>query len=134
MTAIGSKMSSPVSQEDVQRASESGALRRSLAHYARPKGRDLLERLEPFYEWQQSRRLSRAWPYARSLDAAPKAETSIRYDDGHISSGMNFASQDYLSLASHPAVSEGALRALRTFGPHSAGSPNLLGNTSLSLE
>jgi len=47
--------------------------------------------------------------------------------------GINFASQDYLSLASHPAVHDAAIRALHEAGPHSAGSAVLLGNTRLSL-
>ena len=47
---------------------------------------------------------------------------------------MNFASQDYLSLASHPQVKEAAVRAIEEYGVHSAGSAALLGNTKHSLE
>ncbi|MCA9050251.1 MAG: aminotransferase class I/II-fold pyridoxal phosphate-dependent enzyme, partial [Planctomycetaceae bacterium] len=47
---------------------------------------------------------------------------------------MNFASQDYLSLAAHPEVHRAAVEAISEFGVHSAGSPALTGNTSLSLQ
>ena len=54
-------------------------------------------------------------------------------DSGNKMHGINFASQDYLSLSSHPAVKETAIETMREFGVHSAGSPALVGNTSLSL-
>jgi glycine C-acetyltransferase len=126
-------MATSFTKDDAMRAKQSGALKRSLADYVRPKGRDLLKRTEAFFDWQDTRRKIHLWPYARSLDAAPETETSIQYDDGHNSRGLNFASQDYLSLARHPAIAEVARKALADFGPHSAGSPVLLGNTSLSL-
>ncbi|MEQ8402220.1 MAG: pyridoxal phosphate-dependent aminotransferase family protein [Roseitalea porphyridii] len=47
--------------------------------------------------------------------------------------GVNFASQDYLSLSSHPAVKEAAVEAIKEYGVHSAGSAALLGNTRHSL-
>ncbi len=48
--------------------------------------------------------------------------------------GVSLACQDYLGLTSHPAILEAAVRAIRDFGPHSAGSPVLAGNTTLSLQ
>lgn len=54
--------------------------------------------------------------------------------DGSRFSGVNFASQDYLSLSSHPYVVAAAKAAADDFGVHSAGSAALMGNTSLSLE
>lgn len=111
----------------------SSALTKSVAHFARPKGPDLLERTSSFFEWQSVRRSTRTWPYSRSLDAAPGPETSIRSDAGEAQEGINFASQDYLGLASHPSVHEAAVRAVSDLGPHSAGSPMLLGNTRESL-
>lgn len=50
-----------------------------------------------------------------------------------LTNGVNFASQDYLSLSSHPAVLEAAKNAIDEFGVHSAGSPALVGNTSVSV-
>lgn len=51
-----------------------------------------------------------------------------------IAEGINFGSQDYLSLASHPQVMAAAHAAIDTYGVHSAGSPALMGNTTLSVE
>jgi 7-keto-8-aminopelargonate synthetase-like enzyme len=46
--------------------------------------------------------------------------------------GLNFATQDYLSLASHPAVHEAAAAALRRYGVHSGGSSALQGRSDIS--
>jgi 7-keto-8-aminopelargonate synthetase-like enzyme len=46
---------------------------------------------------------------------------------------VNLAVQDYLVLATHPAIREAAIRAVTDFGVHSAGSAMLLGNNPLSL-
>ncbi len=47
--------------------------------------------------------------------------------------GVNFASQDYLSLSGHDEIRDVAHAAIDEFGVHSAGSPALVGNTSLSM-
>lgn len=47
--------------------------------------------------------------------------------------GINFASQDYLSLACHPQIQTAAVEAIARYGVHSAGSPALMGNTTLSV-
>ena len=113
---------------------EPAALSKSMAHFARPKGSDLLLRTERFFAWQGARRRGHVWPTTRSLETKPGATTQITDVDGRPMSGLNFASQDYLSLCAHSRIHEAALRALRDFGPHSAGSPCLLGNTTLSLK
>lgn len=109
------------------------AFERSLAHFAAPIGRDILGRVEPFVEWQDERRSAGVWPYSRSLDSAPGPRSTMRTETGEVLEGLNFASQDYLGLSSHPAVADAAVQAIRSFGPHSAGSPALAGNTGLSL-
>lgn len=108
-------------------------LGKNMARYARPIGPNLVARTEPFFAWQESRRRAHLWPYSRSLEGAPLTTSTFRTDDGRKNSGLNFASQDYLSLAAHPSVHAAVSRALRDFGPHSAGSPVLAGNTQLSL-
>lgn len=50
-----------------------------------------------------------------------------------VGDGINFASQDYLSLACHPEVRQAAVDAIAQYGVHSAGSPALMGNTTLSV-
>jgi 7-keto-8-aminopelargonate synthetase-like enzyme len=47
--------------------------------------------------------------------------------------GVNFASQDYLSLSSHPVIKAAAIETIERCGVHSAGSPALVGNTSHSV-
>ncbi|QDE67707.1 aminotransferase class I/II-fold pyridoxal phosphate-dependent enzyme [Myxococcus xanthus] len=104
-----------------------------ISHYSQPTGPDLLGRTEPFFEWQESRRQAGLWPYSRSLEAAPKAECGVRSETGAARQGLNFGSQDYLSLSTHPAVVEAAQRAIQDYGLHSAGSAMLGGNTTPSL-
>lgn len=110
------------------------ALTGSLRDYKTPAGADLLARVEGFYAWQDLRRQSRLWPYARSTASAPKTHCSAKADSGEEIRGVNFASQDYLSLSSHPAVKDAAINAIRDYGVHSAGSAALLGNTRHSLQ
>ena len=111
-----------------------GALSKSVAHFARPLGPDLLARTDRLFRWVESRRRAKVWPYIRSLNTAPTANASISYETGQTGGGINLASQDYLGLASHPAVHAAAIDAVGRFGVHSAGSAILLGNTSISLQ
>lgn len=101
--------------------------------YANPQGPDLLARVEPFFDWQERRRQTGTWPYSRALDGAPTAAGAVRSEVGARYTGLNFASQDYLSLSTHPAVVEAAHRAIAEHGLHSAGSAMLGGNTQPSL-
>ena len=111
----------------------SGALTGTTAQFSRPEGADLLARTHALENWRNTRARHGVWQYARSLDGPPHPIASVSDENGVKARGVNFASQDYLSLSSHPAVGEAANRALRDFGPHSAGSAVLLGNTKISL-
>ncbi|WP_345890908.1 aminotransferase class I/II-fold pyridoxal phosphate-dependent enzyme [Devosia oryzisoli] len=112
------------------------ALTGSLRDYRTPEGPALIARTREFYDWQNLRRESGVWPYARSASTAPTARCDALSDSGEGFRGINFASQDYLSLSSHPAIKAAAIEAIGQYGVHSAGSAALLGNTanSLSLE
>lgn len=96
-------------------------------------GDNMVERCEKFYDWQDTRRQSGTWPFSRATEKGPAASCAIRSDDGILAQGVNFASQDYLSLSAHPAVHEAAAAAIKDFGVHSAGSPALVGNISTSI-
>ncbi|MBA2920459.1 aminotransferase class I/II-fold pyridoxal phosphate-dependent enzyme [Sphingomonas sp. MAH-20] len=96
-------------------------------------GADLLARVDAFYDWQQARRAVGVWPLGRSTELGAHSRCTARTDEGALFDGVNFASQDYLSLSSHPAILEVAIETMREFGVHSAGSPALVGNTSLSI-
>jgi 7-keto-8-aminopelargonate synthetase and related enzymes len=109
------------------------ALMGSLRDFRSPEGSDLIGRTDGFYDWQNLRRQHELWPYARSTSTAPQARCEARSDTGEVFSGINFASQDYLSLSSHPAVKAAAIAAINEYGVHSAGSAALLGNTANSL-
>jgi glycine C-acetyltransferase len=110
------------------------ALTGSLREYRVLPGTDLVGRTAPFFAWQDLRRQFDLWPYAKSTATAPKSRCTALTDSGKAFTGVNFASQDYLSLASHPEVKRAAMRAIEEYGVHSAGSAALLGNTKHSLE
>ncbi|MGZ8408800.1 MAG: aminotransferase class I/II-fold pyridoxal phosphate-dependent enzyme, partial [Hyphomicrobium sp.] len=110
-----------------------GALEGSMRDFRYPAGANLLDRVDGFYDWQQARRKAGVWPLGRSTEHGPHSKCQARTDEGELFEGVNFASQDYLSLSSHPEVRDVAIDTIMQFGVHSAGSPALVGNTSLSL-
>jgi len=109
------------------------ALSGSLRDYRDLHGSDLLGRVEHFFRWQDLRRRHHLWPYSRATAEAPNAVCSATEDTGERISGINFGSQDYLSLSSHAAVKEAAKAAIDVYGVHSAGSAAFIGNTRYSL-
>ncbi|MEQ1649278.1 MAG: pyridoxal phosphate-dependent aminotransferase family protein [Hyphomicrobiaceae bacterium] len=123
-----------VNNKDVAVDASDAAMTGSLRDFRVMEGTDLLARVAPFYNWQDQRRQSNLWPYARSTTSAPKTVCTALTDSGKELSGVNFASQDYLSLSSHPEVKAAAVQAIEEYGVHSAGSAALLGNTKNSLK
>jgi len=105
----------------------------SLREHRDPHGPDLFTRVEEFYRWQDLRRTHGFWPYSKSTEEAPKTTCAAKDDAGRAYRGVNFASQDYLSLASHPAIKEAAKAAVEEYGVHSSGSAAFMGNTRFSL-
>ncbi len=73
------------------------AMTGSLRDFRMPAGPDLLGRVSGFYDWQSTRRQHNLWPYAKSTATAPKTHCTARSDVGEEITGVNFASQDYLS-------------------------------------
>ncbi len=109
------------------------ALTGSLRDYRDLHGADLLARVEHFFRWQDLRRQHHVWPYSRATEEAPNTVCAAQADTGERFAGVNFGSQDYLSLASHPAIKEAAKAAVDEYGVHSAGSAAFIGNTKYSL-
>ena len=109
------------------------ALTGSMRDFRMPHGSDLLSRSEGFYEWQNLRRQNALWPFSRATDFGPRTQVTAADDRGVTMEGVNFASQDYLSLSAHPAVIEAAIWAINHYGAHSAGSAALVGNTTHSV-
>jgi glycine C-acetyltransferase len=109
------------------------ALTGSLREFRELPGKDLIARVDSFYEWQGLRRLHGLWPYSKATEQAPLAICSARDDSGVRFSGLNFATQDYLGLASDPEIKEVAKAVIDEYGVHSAGSSAFAGNTKYSL-
>jgi glycine C-acetyltransferase len=120
---------SSLSPEDRERI-----LTQSSAHFRNPSGSNLLQRTGRFHDYIQRRSQYGLWPYSRALQTATGPRTTVSDIHGTAREGINFASQDYLGLSQHASVINAGIEAMRRFGPHSAGSAVLLGNTSLSLE
>jgi 7-keto-8-aminopelargonate synthetase-like enzyme len=109
------------------------ALTGSMRDFRVPNGDNLLARVEGFFRWQDLRRQHGLWPFSRSTEGGPNAVCAARDDQGNRMRGLNFASQDYLSLSSHPAIKAAAKEVIEQYGVHSAGSPALVGNTTHSV-
>lgn len=109
------------------------ALTGSMRDFRVPGGVDLLGRVGGFYNWQNLRRTNGLWPFSRATEDGPGTVCSAQDDRGNPMRGVNFASQDYLSLSSHPLIKETAIDAIARCGVHSAGSPALVGNTAFSV-
>ena len=109
------------------------ALTGSMRDFRVPCGADLLARTQGFFRWQELRRQHGLWPFSRATEDGPKTVCMAQDDRGNRMRGVNFASQDYLSLASHPAIKATAIETIERCGVHSAGSPALVGNTSYSV-
>ncbi len=109
------------------------ALSGSMRDFRVPGGADLQGRVEGFFRWQDTRRQNGLWPFSRATDFGPRTEVLAADDRGIAMEGVNFASQDYLSMSSNPQIREAALEAIERYGVHSAGSPALVGNTTHSV-
>ncbi len=109
------------------------ALTGSMRDFRVPGGADLLGRTEGFFKWQNLRRQNGLWPFSRATEDGPNTVCWAQDDSGNKMRGVNFASQDYLSLSSHSGIKATAKETIERCGVHSAGSPALVGNTSYSV-
>ena len=114
------------------RATQKAVFEKHLGNFLHPRGSHLIERTRPLGEWIDQRSTLETWPYSRALATAPSAMTRLTGQNGSIVEGINFGSQDYLGLSSHPEIHMAVLEALREYGPHTASSPMLQGNTLVS--
>src|SRR5271163_5199470 len=111
-----------------------GALVGSVGGAFDPEHSNMLHRWQRHHDWWQQRQSGSIHSYCRSVLGRIGPEVPTRTKAGRVHRGVNFASQDYLSLSSHPEILEAAKEAVDRFGVHSAGSAALMGNTVLSLE
>ena len=110
------------------------SLTRNNAFFANLKGPDFAARTDKYNQWIEERQRYGFWPYCRALCTPPHPEAEIAYLDELSHPGMNLAVQDYLGLSTRDDVKEAAIKAVREFGVHSAGSAMLLGNNASSFE
>ena len=92
-----------------------------------------MTRTSAILPWIAARCDAEVWPYGRAVSCAPGATTIAEAESAHVREGLNFATQDYLSLGSHPAVQDAAEQALRRYGVHSGGSSAIQGRSDISL-
>ena len=110
----------------------SDPLRSSVTEQYDPVGSNLLDRWNDHQSWWDERLASFVDPCCKTTLGRIGTECEMRTRDGRVHHGVNFASQDYLSLSSHPGIIDAARHAIDRFGVHSAGSPALMGNTAMS--
>lgn len=108
------------------------ALGGSMRDFRELHGTDLIGRVEGFFHWKENRRHHGLWPYSKAMEEAPRPVCVAVDDGGQEMRGVNFSSQDYLSMSSHPAIKAVAKSTIDEFGVHSAGSSALSGNTKYS--
>lgn len=106
----------------------------ALPDFVDREGRNLLDRWSRLTEWMNARAAAGVDPYIRATGSRIGTRLSAKSRDGRGYDGVNFASQDYLSLASHASVLRAAHQAAERFGVHSAGSAALMGLTDLTLD
>jgi glycine C-acetyltransferase len=109
------------------------ALNGTTADYNKSTSSDLLDRWTPHFKWHQVRAEFHVDPYSKFTSSRIAPELTAHDRWGRKLEGVNFASQDYLSLASHPAVIAVAQETAGRLGVHSAGSSVLMGLTELTV-
>ena len=104
----------------------------SVGDFHKSRERNLLDRWLPHEDWWSARLEAGVDPYCKAIIGPPGPVASCAFRDGSVFRGVNFASQDYLSLSTHPSVIAAASEAAALYGVHSAGSAALMGNTEVS--
>lgn len=98
--------------------------------FRQTSGRSLLDRWNPLHQWLEARRGIECEGYYKITETTIGPTVVARDRGGRKYEGINFASQDYLNLSSHPDVILAAQTAPLLSGVHSAGSAALMGTTA----
>lgn len=109
------------------------ALSANSSDFRAISGTNLFQRNLPFVEWSNTRKQLGVWPFSKTFTTRP--DTMVKAYNDHDTPErefLNFGSQDYLSLSTHPEVIEAARQAIYSYGVHSAGSAILTGRSSLA--
>nr|WP_281040050.1 hypothetical protein [Rhizobium phaseoli] len=95
---------------------------------------DLPGRWKPMTGWWDARMRNGLDPYSKYTAARIDTEIVAYARNGEPLPGVNFASQDYLNLATEKRVINAATEAAERYGVHSAGSSALMGLTEMTIE
>lgn len=104
------------------------------ADYKKSDKVNLLDRWNDHFKWWQDRCDYGLDAYCKYTTDKIATTTSALDRWGRPYAGVNFASQEYLSLSSHPKIIAAAIATAQRYGVHSAGSATLMGNTEMSLK
>ena len=91
---------------------------------------NLLDRLQPHFDWWDTRAEHDIIPYSKTSNESILAEYQATDRREKPFTELDLASQDYLALASHPEIKKAAKKALDEYGVHSPGSPATMGHMS----
>ncbi|MBS1686015.1 MAG: pyridoxal phosphate-dependent aminotransferase family protein [Bacteroidetes bacterium] len=101
--------------------------------YRSPKGKTLEERYTPFNQYVDLLKLNGVYPFSRTVASTlgPEVYLTNTWADEDTPC-LNFGSQDYMGMTSHPAVIQAAKDAIEEFGVTSGGTPVLGGRNTLT--
>ena len=121
------KHAKPLTFEEKKNLVESGKVKLTVAnrHFS---GKDILARTEPYLNMDLVLdRTMISWPNKMTLSRPGPTTTAYDLVNHKPISGVNFASQDYMSLCYHPGSVAASVEALKGYGTHSGGSPLFFG-------
>jgi glycine C-acetyltransferase len=105
-----------------------------LEDHVCPAGTKLLARGDDLVRWRDLRLRAGIWAWARTVESPAGPRATIRNDAGMAAHGLNFVTQDPLSLTAHPVLTEAAFEAARAYGLHAPGIPAFAGASIPSVE
>lgn len=85
------------------------------------KGTNMFERTHVCYDSLEIQKKYQLWLYFKTAIKSPSATAKGHDIYGNYFEGPNFATQDYLGLASNPSTKEESIRVVKEFGIHSGG-------------
>eukprot|EP01017_Pseudomicrothorax_dubius_P040588 TRINITY_DN636_c0_g1_i1.p1 TRINITY_DN636_c0_g1~~TRINITY_DN636_c0_g1_i1.p1 ORF type:complete len:481 (+),score=131.22 TRINITY_DN636_c0_g1_i1:65-1507(+) len=99
------------------------------AEYRFVKGPNIMERVRPWGEGVKTHKGKGVWHYYKSTTTGPRPECEGIDDGGQKFAGVNFATQDYLSLGGNQRIKDECIKTVREYGVHSGGSPAAMGRS-----
>lgn len=124
----------PAPQERPSPLAEAAWMNGNVGDFTSSTHMHMTKRFVGLKNWLDARLDMGCDPYSKSTHSQIAPWLEARTRDGVQYEGVNFASQDYLSLSRHAAVHTAAKEAIDAFGVHSAGSAALMGNTRAAME